>query len=174
MLDRRFIKTQRPSVSLDHKNLGPCPIKRIINDHSYELTLPESMRIYPIFHPWLLHLHQANPLHGQAQEEPGPILIEKAEEDLQWYVDEVVDSRINKRSKDPHTGKRGLLEYKATYPGYALWNTNPAWQPFSDFTDCPNLIADFHHQHATKDGPHSLFKYPDDWTPSNDVTAILT
>jgi len=51
MVDARFIKTQRPNQSLDHKNEGPFCVKRIINDHSYELELPETMKVFPVFYP---------------------------------------------------------------------------------------------------------------------------
>jgi hypothetical protein len=172
MLNGKFIKTKRPNESLDHKNLGPFKVRRIINDYSYELELPSTMKIYPVFHPWLLHLQEAKPLEGQRQEPPGPVFTDNDGDGSEWWVDEIVDSRINRRKKDPATSSRGLLEYKALYPNDEKWNANPEWQPYFDF-DCLALLADFHHKYPTKDGPHKSFKIPDDWTPGDDVAATL-
>ena len=65
MLDSRNIKTTRLNYSLDHKNLGPFPVTRVINNMVYELKLPERINIYLVFHPWLLHLDNSNPLSRQ-------------------------------------------------------------------------------------------------------------
>ena len=52
MLDARNIKTTRPNKSLDHKNLGPFEIVRVINNSAYELKLPPAIEgIFPVFHP---------------------------------------------------------------------------------------------------------------------------
>jgi hypothetical protein len=56
---RRNIKTTRPSNKLDHKKFGPFKIKRNIKDINYELYLPLTIRIHPIFHISLLE--PANP-----------------------------------------------------------------------------------------------------------------
>ena len=65
ILDSRNIKTTRPNHLLDHKNLGPFPVTRVINNIVYELKLPEGINIYPVFYPWLLHLDNSNPLSRQ-------------------------------------------------------------------------------------------------------------
>jgi hypothetical protein len=162
MLDGRYIKTKRPSESLDNQNLGPFEVLKIINDHSYLLQLPPSMdKIFPVFHPWLLHLYQPRPLEGQIQEPQGPIDPAAPEEELEYYVSEIVDCRLNRRMKDHNTGKMGLLQYKAKYPGWTNWNANPEWQPYWDF-DCDDLVADFHHRYPypQKPRPHASFKPP--------------
>jgi hypothetical protein len=46
-------KTQRPSRKLDHQMDGPYTILRQVGN-SYELDLPKSTRIYPVFAPELL------------------------------------------------------------------------------------------------------------------------
>ena len=63
MLDVRNINTTRPNKSLDYKNLGPFEVVRVINNSAYELKLPPAMEgIFPVFHPWLLHLDNSSPL----------------------------------------------------------------------------------------------------------------
>ncbi|KAI0568052.1 Chromatin organization modifier (Chromo) domain protein, partial [Pyrenophora tritici-repentis] len=73
MLDTRNLRTKRPSASLDLKNRGPFTIVRAINNTAYELDLPANMkRIHNVFHPWLLHLVDDNPLTGQTQDPEVP------------------------------------------------------------------------------------------------------
>ena len=48
------IKTKRPSSKLDYKKLGPFKITKRINDITYKLKLPDTMKIYNTFHISLL------------------------------------------------------------------------------------------------------------------------
>lgn len=152
MVDGRFIKTSRPSNSLDYRNLGPFTITKIVNNHSYMLDLPPTMKIFPVFHPWLLHLHETSPLEGQVQEPPGPVNTE-TEEEPEWWVSEIVDARLHKGMRDHITGKKGLLQYKAHYPGWPEWNANPSWQPYWDFDESQHLAHEFHTRYPQKPKP---------------------
>ncbi|KAF1990557.1 hypothetical protein K402DRAFT_303904, partial [Aulographum hederae CBS 113979] len=98
-----------------------------------------------------------DPLPGQRQPTPPPVNVDAPEDEQEWEVDEVVDSRINKAKKDSATGRKGLLEYKLQYRGFQGWNEMPSWQPYWDATGCPQLIADFHHRYPRKPGPHQSF-----------------
>jgi hypothetical protein len=53
-LIQRNIQTKQPSIKLDHKKLGLFKIKRIIGLVNYELVLPKTMNIYPVFYISLL------------------------------------------------------------------------------------------------------------------------
>lgn len=160
MLDSRNIKTSRPSKSLDHKNLGPYKIIRVINNMAYELELPDGMNIFPVFHPWLLHTDNSDPLPGQT--EPPPPAVHTDEEGTEHYVDEVIDSQIDGRRNDPVTGTRGCLMYKFKWTGYS---DPPKWEPYTNAAGCPDLVADFHHSRPDKPGPHKSFRTPGDWEP---------
>jgi hypothetical protein len=65
---RRNIKTIRPSDKLDHKKFGPFKIKRNIKNISYELHLPPTIKIYPIFHISLLEPTDPDTSAGPAPE----------------------------------------------------------------------------------------------------------
>jgi hypothetical protein len=65
---RRNIKTIRPSDKLDHKKFGPFKIKRNIKDISYEFYLLLTIRIYPVFHIFLLEPADLNTSAGLAPE----------------------------------------------------------------------------------------------------------
>ena len=171
MLDARNIHTKRPSKSLDHKNLGPFRIIRVIDNAAYELELPKSMQgIFPVFHPWLLHLDNSDPLPGQIVEPPPPVNVD--DEGSDYEALEVVDSRIDNRRRDPLTAKKGCLMYKIRYTGYDSDNASPPWQIWTEAAGCPDLVADFHHTHPEKPGPHESFKTPEDWSPM--LAVLLT
>jgi hypothetical protein len=51
---RKNFKTQRPSDKLDFKKLGPFAIKKVIEPVNYELKLPKTMEMHPVFHISLL------------------------------------------------------------------------------------------------------------------------
>ena len=51
---RRNIKTRRQSSKLDFLKLGPFKVKSIKGPVNYELELPKSIRIHPVFHISLL------------------------------------------------------------------------------------------------------------------------
>jgi hypothetical protein len=53
-LIQRNIQTKQPSTKLDHKKLGLFKIKRIAGLVNYELALPKTINIHPVFHISLL------------------------------------------------------------------------------------------------------------------------
>jgi hypothetical protein len=55
-LIQRNIQTKQPSTKLDHKKLGLFKIKRIAGLINYELVLPKTINIHPVFHIFLLEL----------------------------------------------------------------------------------------------------------------------
>jgi hypothetical protein len=48
-LDASNINTGRPMKKLDHKRLGPYAITKVLSNNAYELKLPKSMKIHPVF-----------------------------------------------------------------------------------------------------------------------------
>jgi hypothetical protein len=75
----------------------------------------------------------------------------------EWEVEKIVDSKYGRR-KDPATGKRKCLMYKAHYIGDLTHNQNPTWQPYYDFSNAADAVAEFHQNFPTKPGPHELSK----------------
>ena len=73
-LDRRNIKTARPSDKLDDKNLRPYLVTNK-RGQAYELKLPDIMHIHPVFHSWLLRKDPQDPLPGQENEPPEPVIL---------------------------------------------------------------------------------------------------
>ena len=102
--------TRRPSHKLDHRRLGPFEVitdPRLRTPYATRLRLPETMRIYPIFHVSLLE-HAANdPFPGQRAHPPPPVVVDGEEE---YHVAEILDSRI--------FGRWQKLQYLVRWVGY--------------------------------------------------------
>ena len=164
MLDSRFLKTLRPNSGLDYKNLGPFTINRVISNSAYQLDLPESMSgVFPVFHPWLLHLDNSDPMPGQEDDEPDPVARDVDGDE--YSVDEILNSRVDRRKNDPATGQRGCLQYQIKWTGYANVNTRPEWYDYTEVANAADLVADFHHKYPERPGPHASFVRPQDWEP---------
>ncbi|QRW24326.1 Retrotransposable element Tf2 protein [Rhizoctonia solani] len=63
-LSHQNISTDRPSIKLSHKKLGPYLVIEKIGSHAYKLQLPHTMRIHPVFHINLLTKFHPDP-HGR-------------------------------------------------------------------------------------------------------------
>jgi transposase InsO family protein len=95
-LNSRNIRTQRPSKKLDWKRFGPFPIEAVVSSHAYRLTLPDTMKVHPVFHVSLLEPAPNNPFPGQRSPPPPPVVVEGEEE---YEVEDVLDSRLFGRNK---------------------------------------------------------------------------
>ena len=99
-LSSKNIKTARFSSKLEDKMLSPFETKKIV-ETSYQLDLPTTMRTHDVFHPSLLRKDPGNPLPGQVQKPPGPVTVE---DEPEWEVDDILDSR--------HYGRNKRLQYR--------------------------------------------------------------
>lgn len=157
MLDARNIKTEKQSRGLDQKNVGPYRIVRNIDNKAYELDLKGDLRgIFPVFHPWLLHLDPRDPLPEQRRKPQGPVNVDDDGTPV-YEVEEILDSRIDARALDRHAGqrKKGLLYYLVKWEGWE----KPTWQPYNDLVGCEESVYQYHQRNPNAVGPHRTFKY---------------
>lgn len=143
--------TQRQSRSLSSKNVGPWKIIRNIDNKAYELEIPEQLKsagLTSIFHPWKLHLAPSDPFPGQIITSDPPVMISSSpgeEPHEEYELLEIVDCR--------ETRKFGT-QYKATYVGsWDEWNTDPPWQPWTDFVNSKDEVLKFHRDNPSKPKP---------------------
>jgi hypothetical protein len=86
-LIQRNIQTKQPSTKLDHKKLGLFKIKKIIGLVNYELVLPRTMNIHPVFHISLLEPVLLGVL-------PAPVTkIEPVNPNAKYKIEEVLDHK---------------------------------------------------------------------------------
>ncbi|KAI1511087.1 rve multi-domain protein [Pyrenophora tritici-repentis] len=154
-IDARNIPTMRPSRGLSAKNLGPYKVRALPNRYAVELALPDCYKqVHPVFHPWLLHLDADQ----TARPSEGVIAEKHPDGEHDYYVDMVVDCRIDKRRKDTLTNKKGMLQYKVKYTNSPDWNASPAWQDYTDLWGAEEAVEDFHRLYPDKPPPHELYR----------------
>ena len=136
---RRHIQTTRPSSKLDFKRLGPFEIIQRISSHAYKLDLPASMKWHPVFHLCLLEPPASNPLAGQKQPAPPPIIVD---DNVELEVEEIVDSKLVRKT----------LKYLVRWVGY----DELTWEPAELLQNSPELVSYFHRKYPTKPKPDSL------------------
>ncbi|KAI1512404.1 rve multi-domain protein [Pyrenophora tritici-repentis] len=154
-IDARNIPTMRPSRGLSAKSLGPYKVRALPNRYAVELALPDCYKqVHPVFHPWLLHLDADQ----TARPSEGVIAEKHPDGEHDYYVDMVVDCRIDKRRKDTLTNKKGMLQYKVKYTNSPDWNASPAWQDYTDLWGAEEAVEDFHRLYPDKPPPHELYR----------------
>ena len=92
-LSTRNIYTERFSKKLDHKNIGPYKVTGLVGS-SYQLDLPASMRIHNVFYPSLLRPAAEDPLPGQHNDPPPPVVMNDKEK---WEVNDILDAKKHGR-----------------------------------------------------------------------------
>jgi len=137
----RNVKTTCPSMKLDFKCLGKFRILQKVSSHTYKLDLPPSMKVHPVFHVSLLEPSATDPLPGQVQPAPPPII---ADDEPEWEVDEIVDSRFCSQT----------LEYLARWVDF----DELTWEPADLFANALSVVKGFHTSYAAKPRPRSPLK----------------
>ena len=111
-LRAKNIKTVRPNVKLDHRQLGPFTIIDAVGNQSYKLRLPPLyQRLHPTFHVSLLEPH-----HGREGEVRNPPEIPiDGEETPEWQVEKIAADRRRYRKR------QYLVYWKGYSPAEATW-----------------------------------------------------
>ena len=153
MLDARNVRTRQHSKGLSPKNLGPFKVLASYKGRAYKLDFSDHddlRTVYPVFHPWLLHAVEGKPLPGQRQVPQGPVDV--SPEGDSYEINDILDSKLDRRSLDPATGKKGLLKYLVKWSGY----DKPDWIQYTDATGCLELIHKYHERHPNVALPPGL------------------
>lgn len=142
-LNRTNIRSARPSAKLDAKRLGPFRILEIVGDSKLacRLELPPQMSIHPVFHVRLLEPYHPNRIQGRTQPPPPPEVIE---EENEYEIGEILDSRIIRRK----------LQYLVHWKGYG--EHERTWEPVEHMTHAQDEIAEFHQRYPQRPAPKDL------------------
>ena len=96
------------------------------------------MKIHPVFHVSLLEPAATDPLLGQAQPPLPPTIID---DELEYEVDEIVDSKFVGRTKS--------LKYLVRWVGYS----DLTWESVENVVNAPTAITRFHNSYPQKPQP---------------------
>ena len=135
------IRSLRPTKKLDYRRLGPFSVSEVISSHAYRLQLPPSMKIHNVFHVDRLEPYVANTIPNRVQPPPPPVEVES---DLEYEVEQILDSKVDHRYRDP-------LFYLVRWVGYGP--AHNSWEPASNLTHASDLITEFHTANPTRPSP---------------------
>ena len=142
-LSTQNISTTRPTKKLAERRLGPFKIIQVVSPLAVKLDLPYARRhIHPVFHVSLLEPAYPDKIKGRTQPPPPPVVIE---DDLEYEVEEILDSRWNNRR----------LEYLVQWTGYGADPEGQTWEPAELLENSSELVSEFHQSYPTKPKPSS-------------------
>ena len=125
---------QKVSKKLAHLLWGPFEVERAVGSHAYRLKLPPWMsRVHPVFPVIKLEAAPPDPIPGRIP--PPPPEPELIDDELEWEVEQVVDSKWY----------YGKLQFKVWYKGYPRHKAT--WQPSQDLENAPEKVAEFYRAH---------------------------
>ncbi len=133
-LNRKNIVTRRPSRKLDHHPIVPYKIVKVVSPWAYKLELPAEIEIHPVQHVSYLNPVDEDLFPGQRAPPPPPVQVNGEEE---WYVDEILDSRMCRRR----------LEYLVKWTGYEKED----WRPAESLNKL-EAVDNFHRCYSNKPG----------------------
>ena len=134
-LEGKDIHTNRPSKKLDDKRYGPFKVTKVVGPNAYELKLPASMKIHPVFNTVRLRPYQQDGIPGRKAPPPPPPVIEGTAPE--WEVEYLKDSKL----------LHGKLHYLVKWKGYA--HEQCTWEPEGNLQNAKKAIADFHSKHPS-------------------------
>ena len=140
-LNRKNIKTSRPSQKLDFKKLGPFKIIAKIGNAAYKLQLPVSMGIHNVFHISLLQPVIPNKFPGRTIPLPPPIAVS---DHMEFEVSEILDSKKT----------RSGIRYLVSWVGYGPQDNT--WEPIENLGNALDSLNDYHTRYPNKPRPRYL------------------
>src|SRR5260370_14911133 len=138
--DLVFISTEHmkpkgsTSNKLTYKYIGPYHIIRRISDVTYEIQLPKSSKLHPVF--YVNRLRRFYPRLTQFADDDGndidppPLIID---DDYEWEVDQILTHR---------TGRNGQQQYLVKWSGYS--NIHNTWESIHNLVNAKHKIRDYH------------------------------
>jgi len=140
----KFIKTTRPLKKLSERYLGPFEVIGHPGTHSYLIKLPEHLRsIHPVFHISQLEPSPTSQIPDRHNPPPPPI---KTADHLEFEVAQILDSKLDKRRKDP-------LLYYVHWAGYEGTGEEYSWLMAANLENAAELMTDFHLRHPDRPRP---------------------
>ena len=129
-LEGTHLKLPHQSTKLAPKRYGPFTIMKQINPVMYQLILPATWQIHPVFHASLLSPYIETEAHGPNYSRPPPDLIGGEEF---YEVEQICDHRRHGCSR--------MLQYLIKWKGSP--ESDNTWEP-ADQVLAPDLLREYH------------------------------
>jgi hypothetical protein len=129
-LSGKNLTTHRPMKKLDDKRHGPFKVVRKVGSLSYELKLPDTWKVHPVFNtvflkPWVPPVAE----HQKAVPPPPPDVVDGV--DL-YEVGEVLNIKVHNRS----------LRYYIRWEGYP--KEEYTWEPRHHLVGAEDALAEYY------------------------------
>jgi len=129
-LKGKHLRFPHQKTKLNPKRYGPFKIIKAISSVVYQLQLPPSWKIHPVFHASLLLPYSKTPLHGPNFSQPPPDLIDG---EAEYKVKLIKSHRRHGQSR--------TLQYLIKWKGYP--ESDNTWEN-TDQIYAPDLIKLYH------------------------------
>jgi len=138
LLEATNLQTTHPKAKLAPRRYGPFKVIWA-SPTNCKLQLPETMRVYPVFHNSLLKPYHKTQAHGPNFERPPPEIVGGEEGHY----------KINKVLAACPTRNRKSTQYFIHWKGYT--DADNSWIPAGELTHAKELVTEFHaHNHPKK------------------------
>jgi hypothetical protein len=134
------LKDKQRSRKLDHKFIGPFEVRRRVSAVAYELALPSTLAIHPVFHVSKLRVYHSGSSAfpdraSAAPSRPPPEYIDGDGAEV-WEVERVVAMREVRR------GRAGVRkEFLVKWKGYPEWEMT--WEPEAGLKQAKEAVQRF-------------------------------
>ena len=129
-LEGTYLKLPHQATKLAPKRYRPFMITKQINPVTYQLTLPTTWQIHPVFHVSLLSPYRETDAHGLNYSRPPPDLISGEEF---YEVEQIRDHQCHGWSR--------TLQYLIKWKGSP--ESDNTWEP-ADLVITPDLLKEYH------------------------------
>ena len=119
----------------NQQRYGPFTVTKVVSPNAYQLQLPPSMKLHPVFHTVRLRPYVADSIPGRLPPSRPPPTVDG--EAAEWEVESIRDSRL----------KRGVLQYLVKWKGYP--HEESTWEPASHLKHAAEVVRDFHLRHPS-------------------------
>ena len=127
-LEARNLKRNIISPKFATKREGPFKITRVLSSLSYQLEIPKSWKIHPVFHASLLTPYKENDIHSPNYPQPPPDLINGEEEyKVEWIL--------------KHQGRPKHHQYLIRWKGYTA--DKDSWQNKANLGNASELLQEY-------------------------------
>ena len=125
----------RVTPKLTQRFIGPFVVKRVLSPLVYELELPPTLPVHPVFHVSKLQPYHADvdPARQQEPPRPPPELVDDNEE---YEVEEVLNKRLTRRGRGPP-----LVQYLVRWKGYEDWECT--WEAADNLENSRDLVMEY-------------------------------